>query len=83
MKKKIERVALYVQLVLSSILLFFLILSDFGFIFPSTNVFARVLLHFTVIILIVSSIIQLHLKKENEYKSQLCTPILFADGDNF
>ena len=64
MKKKIENVALCVQLVLSSVLLFLLVLSDFGLIFPSTNVFARVLLHFTMIILVISSIIQLHLKKE-------------------
>ncbi len=64
MKKKIEKTALYIQFVFSSILLFLLILSDFGLIFPSINVFSRVLLHITMVILIISSIIQLHLKKE-------------------
>lgn len=55
MKKKIEIVALYIQLALASIFLFLLILSDFGLIFPSTNIFARVLLHLTAIILIMRS----------------------------
>lgn len=63
MKKKVEKVALYVLLVLSSIFLLLLILSDFGLVFPSDNTFARVLQHLTAIILIISSAIQLYIKK--------------------
>lgn len=63
MKKKVEIVSFYILLVLSSIFLFFLILSDFGLIFPSDNIFARVMQHLTAIILIISSAIQLYNKK--------------------
>jgi len=64
MKKKVEKVLLYIQLILSGLLLFFLILSDFGIIFPSENHSARVLLHFSAMILLTSSLIQLYIKKE-------------------
>lgn len=63
MKNKIEKIALYVQLILSVILLLLLILSDFGLILPSDNTFARTLLHFTTILLIFSAAIRLKLKK--------------------
>ena len=63
MKKKVEIVFLYILLVLSSIFLFLLILSDFGLIFPSDNTFARVTQHLTAIILIIFSAVQLHSKK--------------------
>jgi uncharacterized membrane protein len=63
MKKKVEIVSLYTLLVLSSIFLFLLILSDFGLIFPSDNTFARVMQHLTAIILIIFSAVQLYSKK--------------------
>ena len=63
---KLEKVVIYIQLVVSSLFLFVLILSDFGLVFPNamrTNVFARVIIHFSVIFLIASSVIQLSIKK--------------------
>ena len=63
MKKKVETVSLCILLVLSSIFLFLLILSDFGLIFPSNNAFARVIQHLTAIILILFSAVQLCRKK--------------------
>ncbi len=65
MKKKVEIVFLYILLVLSSIFLFLLILSDFGLFFPSDNTFARVMQYLTTIILIIFSVVQLHSKKRN------------------
>lgn len=64
MKKKAETIFLYVLLVLSSIFLFLLILSDFGLFFPSDNIFVRVMQHLTAIILIISSAIHLYGKKK-------------------
>ena len=63
---KVEKVVIYIQLVISSLFLFVLILSDFGLIFPNairSNVFARVIIHFSAVFLIASSIIQLSIKK--------------------
>lgn len=64
MKSKIIKIALYIQLILSVILLLLLILSDFGLILPSDNYFARTLLHFSTILLIFSAAIQLRTRKE-------------------
>ena len=64
MKKKTEIISLYILLVLSSIFLFLLILSDFGLIFSSDNTFAKVMQHLTAIILIISSAIQIYGKKK-------------------
>ena len=64
MKKKTEIISLYILLVLSSIFLFLLILSDFGLIFPSDNTFAKVMQHLTAIILIISSAVQIYGKKK-------------------
>ena len=63
MKK--EKGAVCVLLVLSILFLLLLILSDFGIIFPSEHTSARVLLHFSAIFLIISSVIQLYRKKED------------------
>lgn len=41
------------------VFLLLLVLSDFGLVFPTENIFARVLLHFSAIFLMISSGIQL------------------------
>jgi len=63
MKKIMKKVAPYTQLILSCLFLFLLILSDFGIVFPTTNVPSQVMTHFAAIFLIISSIIQLHQKR--------------------
>ena len=64
MKRKIETVALSVQLILAGGFLVLLILADFGVIFPSDNTFARVMQHLTAILLVLSSLIQLSNRKK-------------------
>lgn len=51
-----------IVLIGSCLLLLLLILSDFGLIFPSENTFARVLLHLSSLLLIISSGFQLRTK---------------------
>lgn len=46
-------------LIAECVLLLLLVLSDFGLILPSENTFARVLLHFSVLFLIISTSLQL------------------------
>ena len=54
---------LRLQLILSIVLLLCILLSDFGILFPSSNKTARILLHISAIILVVSTVIQLRSKE--------------------
>lgn len=54
---------LRLQLIISLALLLCILLSDFGILFQSSNTTARILLHISTIILIASTVIQLHTRK--------------------
>lgn len=56
MKKKLEKAFDWILFILSCGLLVLLILSDFGLIYPSDNVFDRTCLHISAILLIITSI---------------------------
>ena len=54
---------LCLQLIISLALLLCILLSDFGILFQSSNTTARIFLHISTIILIASTVIQLHTRK--------------------
>lgn len=56
MNKKLERVLNLILLVCSSVLFLLLILSDFGLIITIDNIFSRVLLHISLILLIATAV---------------------------
>lgn len=55
-----SRLYLYIQLIFVCILLFLLVLSDFGLIFVSENITARILLHISLLIDLVATLVFLH-----------------------
>lgn len=59
----VMRPYLCLQLIISLALLLCILLSDFGILFQSSNTTARILLHISTIILIASTVIQLHTRK--------------------
>lgn len=63
MKEKLSKIFDWILLVLSCGFLVLLILSDFGLVNPSDNLFARTLLHISTILLIISSARRLKVKK--------------------
>lgn len=62
MKEKLSKIFDWILLVLSCGFLVLLILSDFGLVNPSDNLFARTLLHISTILLIISSARRLKVK---------------------
>lgn len=63
MKEKLSKIFDWILLVLSCGFLVLLILSDFGLVNQSDNLFARTLLHISTILLIISSARRLKVKK--------------------
>lgn len=55
-----SRLYLYIQLIFVCILLFLLVISDFGLIFVSENITARILLHISLLIDLVATLVFLH-----------------------
>ncbi len=64
MREKLEKAFDWILLILSCGLLMLLILSDFGLINPSDDVFARTGLHISAILLIISSVGRLKAKRK-------------------